>query len=148
MPRVTFHSTFATALAAARAERYEVGAEEHCWRPAAAPSRTAYTAGARLLEVADRGGTVELRYRAPGPAFLTAANTFDPGWRARVDGAAVAVYPTAICQLGIELPAGEHRLRLDYRDERVAQGAWISGAALALWAVLFWAVKPAAGDAL
>ena len=39
--------------------------------------------------------------------------TFDAGWRARLDGAPLATYPTAACQLGVELPAGEHRLDLE-----------------------------------
>jgi hypothetical protein len=147
VPRVSFHPTFGTALAAARAQRYTLGAEEHCWRPEAPAARGEYPGRPRLLELADHGGRIELLYRAPGPAFLTAANTFDPGWRALVDGARLPVYPTAACQLGVELPAGEHRLLLLYADDRVRHGGWISIAALVLWALLLvWAARQ--GDAL
>jgi hypothetical protein len=44
----------------------------------------------------------------------------------------VAVRPTAACQLGVELPPGEHRLDLQYRDPKVPAGAALSLAALAL----------------
>jgi hypothetical protein len=149
VPRVAFHATFGTALAAARAGRYAAGAEEHCWRPWAGPAQAEYAGAARLLQVFDRGGRIELRYRAADRAFLTAANSFDPGWRAHVDGVAVAVLPTAACQLGIELPAGEHRLQLDYADRAVGVGAWISAVALAAWALLLLGVRAAGkSDAL
>ncbi|MBW8767976.1 MAG: hypothetical protein JF630_17735 [Geodermatophilales bacterium] len=62
--------------------------------------------------------------------------TFDEGWRARLDGSSVAVRPTAACQAGVELPPGEHRLELRYRDPWVPLGAAASLAALLAGAVL------------
>jgi hypothetical protein len=44
----------------------------------------------------------------------------------------VAVRPTAACQLGVELPPGEHRLDLRYRDPWMPAGAALSLAALAV----------------
>jgi hypothetical protein len=136
VPRVTFHSTHLEALAAARAGGWNVARNEQC----VGPARTVvYPQRALSLEVEDQGGRVRLRYRAPAGAFLVAATTFDPGWYARVDGSPLTVRSTAACQLGVELPPGEHRLDLQYRDPRVPAGAALSLAALAAGtAALLW----------
>jgi hypothetical protein len=131
VPRVTFHSTHLEALAAARATGWNVARNEQC----VGPARTvAYPQRAVSLEVEDQGGRIRLHYRAGQGAFLVAAMTFDPGWHARVDGSPVAVRLTAACQLGVELPPGEHRLDLRYRDPQVPAGAALSLAALAVGA--------------
>ena len=129
VPRVTFHATHAEALAAARASGWNVARNEQSVGPARA---VAYPQRAISLEMEDQGGRVRLHYRAAQGAFLVAATTFDPGWRARVDGLTVAVRPTAACQLGVELPPGEHRLELEYRDRQLPAGAALSLAALVL----------------
>jgi hypothetical protein len=128
VPRVTFHSTHPEALAAARAGGWNVVRHEQ----SVGPARTVvYPQQAVSLEVEDQGGRIRLHYRAGQGAFLVAATTFDPGWRAEVDGSPVAVHPTAACQLGVELPPGEHRLDLRYRDPWLPAGAALSLAALA-----------------
>jgi hypothetical protein len=129
VPRVTFHATHAEALAAARASGWNVARNEQC---VGAARTVVYPQRAVSLEVEDQGGRVRLHYRAAQGAFLVAATTFDSDWRARVDGVPVAVRPTAACQLGVELPPGEHRLDLQYRDPKVPAGAALSLAALAL----------------
>jgi hypothetical protein len=128
VPHVTFHATHGEALAAARAGHWNVARDEQSVGPARS---VAYPQRAQLLEVEDQGGRLLLHYRAGQGAFLVAATTFDPGWSARVDGLTVAVSPTAACQLGVELPPGEHRLDLRYRDPWVPAGAALSLAALA-----------------
>ncbi|MBW8876455.1 MAG: hypothetical protein JF614_15920 [Acidobacteria bacterium] len=137
VPRVTFHPTHAAAVAAARAGEWAVGREEQGVRPGLPPRTLIYTRPPRLLESADEGGRVRLHYRTAEGAFFVAATTFDEGWRARVDGAPVPVEPTAACQLGVELPAGEHRLVLEYWDSFVPVGAAVSLAALLVGALIF-----------
>jgi hypothetical protein len=137
VPRVTFHPSLTAAIAAARAASWTVGREEHCVQPSL-PSRTlAYSRPPHLLDSADEGKRVRLHYRADEGAFFVAATTFDEGWSGRVDGAPVAVYPTAACQLGVELPPGEHRLVLEYRDPFVPVGAAVSLFALLLGVVVY-----------
>jgi len=101
------------------------------------PADVDYPQPPQPLELADRGGRIRLRYRAPGKAFFVVATTYDEGWRAAVDGAPARVYLTGLCQLGVELPAGEHTLLLEYRDPRVAVGAAISLLALAACVAAF-----------
>jgi len=130
VPRVTFHPSHAAALAAARAAGWRVGREEQAVRPDAPSPARVYTRPPRLLASADEGQRIRLQYQAEEGAFFVAAMTFDDGWRARLDGAPVAAFPTAACQLGVELPPGEHRLVLEYRDPFVPVGAAASLAAL------------------
>jgi hypothetical protein len=137
VPRVTFHPTHAAALAAARAGNWAVAREEQAVRPDAPAQVRVYSRPPRLLESADEGGVIQLHYQAEEGAFFVAAMTFDDGWRARLDGAVVATFPTAACQLGVELPPGEHRLVLEYRDPYVPVGAAASLAALLVGALVF-----------
>jgi len=131
VPRVTFHATHREALAAARAGHWNVARDEQSVQSAGPPRSAVYSQRVQLLEVEDQGGRLLLHYRAGQGAFLVAATTFDSGWNARVDGSPVAVRPTAACQLGVELPPGEHRLDLRYRDPWMPAGAALSLAALA-----------------
>ncbi len=142
VPRVTFHLTYAEALAAARALEWKVAGDEQCvGRPAPA---LRYSQPPRLLELADEGGRIRLRYQAAQGAFLVAAITFDEGWRARLErGSALAVHPTAASQLGVELPAGEHRVLLEYREPLLGAGAAVTLITLAAGiAAFFWPWRP------
>ncbi|HEV8578479.1 MAG TPA: YfhO family protein [Thermoanaerobaculia bacterium] len=131
VPRVTFHAGHAAAYAAARAQAWTVARNEHCVRPRRPEETLRYRRPPRLLGIEDRGGRIQVRYRAEEGAFFVAAMTFDKGWRAFVDGQPLATYPTAACQLGVALPPGEHRLVLKYREPLVAVGASVSLLALA-----------------
>jgi hypothetical protein len=137
VPRVTFHPSQAAALAAAQAAEWAVGREEQSVR-LGIPSRTlVYARPPHLLESADEGGRVRLRYRAEEGAYFVAATTFDEGWRAWIDGVPAAVDPTAACQLGVELPPGEHRLLLEYRDPFIPVGAAVTLLALLVGTLVY-----------
>jgi hypothetical protein len=132
--RVSFHPSYASALAVARIDRYALDLRDHCVRPEGRPATVDYGSPA-VLALDDRGGRLVLRYRAPSPAFFAFATTYDPGWRAEVDGIEQRVYLTAACQLGLELPAGEHELALRFHQPWLGAGAAISLATLALVAL-------------
>ncbi len=131
VPRVTFHADHGSALAAARASRYAVMRHEHAVRPAGPPAEKAFPRPPEPLELEERGGWLRLRYRSESPAFFVLAETFDEGWRATLGEASLAVYPTAACQIGVELPAGEHVLELRYRERLLPLGAAVTLATLA-----------------
>jgi len=137
VPRVTFHPDLTAAVAAARAASWGLGREDHAVRPGQPSQTLVYSRPPRLLESADEGGRVRLHYRAEQGGFFVAAMTFDEGWQARIDGAPVAVHPTAACQIGVELAPGEHRLLLEYKDPFVPVGAAVSLSALLLGALAF-----------
>ena len=137
-PRVSFHSSHAAALAAARALDWRVARDEQC---AGGPPRTlTYARPPQPLGLVDEGGRIRIAYRAQEGAFLIAAMTFDEGWQARLEGGrTLAVYPTAACQLGVALPAGTHHLLLEYHQPLLRAGAAITLTALAgALAALLW----------
>ncbi|HEV7509663.1 MAG TPA: hypothetical protein VGS07_32625 [Thermoanaerobaculia bacterium] len=147
VPRVSFHRTYAEALAVGRALAWKVARDEQC---VGQPVRTlTYAQPPQPLELVDEGGRIRLGYRAAEGAFLVAAITFDEGWRASLeDGSPLAVHPTAASQIGVELPAGEHRLRLEYREPLVGEGAAITLAALAAGIAVFcWPLRPGRREA-
>jgi hypothetical protein len=133
VPRVSFHPTYGSALYLARAQGYGLARHEHCVRAAAPPATASYPTPPQVLAFEPGAGRLALRYRAPQGGFFVAAMTFDDGWQATVDGARHTVYATAAGQLGVELPPGEHRMVLAYRDRLLAAGATISLLAIASW---------------
>jgi hypothetical protein len=137
VPRVVFHESSGSALYVARAGLYKALQEENCVREGVKPGIEDYPLPPQALKLVDEGGRILLRYCAPGKAFFTVAMTYDEGWRASVDGAPAATYPTGLSQLGVELPAGEHGLLLEYRDPRVGAGAAVSLLAFAACAAVF-----------
>lgn len=129
VPRVNFHQTYVDALYIARFQRYSVDRNEHCLRPDRPPQGVEY-GQPQVLALSEEGGRVDLRYRAGSPVFLSAAITYDAGFEALVDGTPYPVYRTALSQLGVELPAGEHRLLLRYRERLLRPGALVTLLAL------------------
>jgi hypothetical protein len=137
VPEVRFHADYAEALAAARAEGWRVARTDHWVRPGRRRESGLFERPPRVQEIADEGGRIELRYAAAGGAYFVAATTYDEQWQARLDGEPLAIYATAACQLGVVLPAGEHRLVLSYREPLLGIGAAVSLTALVLGAVVF-----------
>ena len=103
---------------------------EHAVRPGGR-GEVVYPRLPQPLELEEQGGRLRLRYRSESPAFFVLAETFDEGWQAEAGGASLAAYPTAACQIGVELPAGEHVLELRYRERLLPPGAAVTLATLA-----------------
>jgi uncharacterized membrane protein YfhO len=53
-------------------------------------------------------------------------DTFDPGWRATVDGKAAALLRGNVAFQAVPLPAGTHRVELVYRPRSVIWGGLIT----------------------
>jgi hypothetical protein len=137
VPRASFQPSHAAALAAARADEWRVARNEQLVRPGRPPETLVYTRRPRLLGLIDEGGRIQVDYRAEEGAVFVAAMTFDRGWRASLDGGAVPIYPTAACQAGLQLPAGEHRLELRYHERLLGPGALITLLTLAAGVAIF-----------
>lgn len=83
-----------------------------------------------------RPDRVELKIIASGAAYLVAAESWAPGWEARVDGRPAAVYPTNLAFQGLAVPPGAHNVTLEYVPTASYVAAGISGLAwicLAAW---------------
>src|SRR5207237_5852866 len=79
----------------------------------AAPS----SPGGAELTFAERGpDTIRLGYRSDVPVILNAAITFDPHWRARVNGSPAAVWHGNLNGLAGALPPGPGSVELRSRS--------------------------------
>lgn len=74
-----------------------------------------------------RSDGMELKVSLEKPGFVVIADTYYPGWSARVDGAAAPILRANRAMRGIPVDAGEHRLVLRYRDRWFEAGAILSG---------------------
>ena len=66
-------------------------------------------AGRRLWRSFDDPGLIRIRIDGAADDRIVVRETFDPGWRAEVDGAAAAVEPHRGAFLAVPVPAGRHR---------------------------------------
>jgi uncharacterized membrane protein YfhO len=78
-----------------------------------------------------RAGRARLRVRVALPAaVLSVSRTFDPNWRARLDGAELALRPADGFLMAAEVPQGEHEIVLTYRNSAFGAGGALSLASL------------------
>ena len=71
---------------------------------------------------------IELDVVTPAPGLLIASNAYMQHWRARVNDEPADVIPAYHAFLAVPVPAGTHRLRLDYAPPHAA---WASAHAIA-----------------
>jgi uncharacterized membrane protein YfhO len=71
---------------------------------------------------------------AAAPAVLLVRTSFDPNWRASVDGHPATLLRADYFLQGVAVPTGHHVVDLRYHDPAIGHGLW--GSALALLAVL------------
>jgi hypothetical protein len=128
-PQVVFRSDVEKALAGVQTNAFVVQTQDY-WIDESLPERgerlAISAADTRLLDLRESSARVEARYSSSGPTYFVAAITFDEKWRASVDGLTIKTFPTGLGQIGVELPPGEHHLRLSYSDLTVVWGALLS----------------------
>lgn len=78
----------------------------------------------------DEPEEVEIATKSAGPSYLILADTFDPGWRATVDGRPAPIRPAWLTFRAVYLAAGDHRVRFSYQPAGFALGRMISLAGL------------------
>jgi hypothetical protein len=69
-----------------------------------------------ISQSADR---IELEVHAPTAGIVTLANSFSPYWKAQVDAAPADVFPVNHTFQGVYVPAGKHRVVLEYKPPYV-----------------------------
>jgi hypothetical protein len=85
-----------------------------------------------------RSGSLDVR--ASGPGLLVVAESWDPGWSARVDGTPARVLRVNHAQMGIPLEAGVHRVVLEHRVRGLVAGVACAAAALVGLGLVLWRV--------
>lgn len=68
---------------------------------------------------------------APGNALLRISLPYTPGWSAEIDGQPTELVPVDEALTGVFVPAGEHRITLQFRPKWFRRGAILSGLGLA-----------------
>ena len=69
---------------------------------------------------------LEVEAAGPEASFIAVNQTWDPGWRARVDGILAPVVRTDLSLSGVLVPAGQHRVEFEYFDDALAAGLAVS----------------------
>lgn len=109
--------------------------------PAGEPPRALAPTAVRSCVVEGYGAdSLTVRFDLEGRGLLVVLDQYYPGWVASVDGRERPIHRVAGLFRGVEVAAGEHLLRMEYRPLSFRAGAAISVAALALLAA--WVFLP------
>jgi len=79
-----------------------------------------------------RAGRIEFVAQSSGPSVAVIAESWDPNWTARINGAVEKVRRANHAFMAVPLPEGESRVVLEFKDRSFAAGTAISLASLAL----------------
>jgi hypothetical protein len=80
-------------------------------------------------------GLIRLRVNSPAPSPLVIKTTYHPNWRVTIDGRAAESFMTSPSFIGVQVPAGDHLVRLEYLSGGLKKILLMIGA-LALLAAL------------
>jgi hypothetical protein len=96
---------------------------------------------AHLVE--DSPSRVSVAATLPAPALLVLRDSYDPSWRAEVDGHPAVLVRANGIQRGVPLTAGSHVVRLTYRPDAFLGGLSCSVAALLIIGLYRWRTSAA-----
>lgn len=81
---------------------------------------------------------VRARVTSGDRALVVVSENLSNGWTAQVDGKPAALVPVDGALMGVFVPAGEHRVTLDYLPKTFLLGSTVSGVALLAAGVALW----------
>ena len=71
-------------------------------------------------------GDMEFQYESAEEEFLVIADAWHPNWKAYIDGNEINVIKTNGIFKGVLLPAGKHRIHLNFDNSSYLPGVWVS----------------------
>jgi hypothetical protein len=98
--------------------------------PASAPGAPAAGGVAAMTYRRLSSDIIAIEGTAPGPGFVRLLETWDPGWRATLDGAPAAILLADGFMMAVAVTAGPHRIELRYATPGALAGAVLSLASL------------------
>jgi hypothetical protein len=79
------------------------------------PPRKTFGAEASTVHIEEASnGRFTMSVTSPDGGFLVVSEAYYPGWRATVDGVSTEVYRTNLLLQGVVVPAGTHRVQLEF----------------------------------
>ena len=90
------------------------------------------TPAGRVTWQDDRPNTVRLQATSPAPGWVVLLDSWDPGWRATVNGRRAEVLPANYGFRAVAIPAGSSTVSFSYRPTSVTVGAWVSALSIGL----------------
>jgi len=84
---------------------------------------------------------LEIKTSSSSPAFLVLSDVYYPGWEARIDGTPTKIFQTNYVLRGVQVPAGEHTIKFEFKPVSFHIGAGISAASLFLLGYLAWKLQ-------
>jgi hypothetical protein len=85
---------------------------------------------------------IRLTAEMAAPGYLVVADSYYPGWQARIDGRATTIYRANSVVRAVYVPAGQHEITFVFRPLDFYLGAAVSGLAWLLsLAVLLWSFR-------
>jgi hypothetical protein len=96
---------------------------------------------ARIVE--DRGTHVSIEADVARPGFLILRDSFDPSWRADLDGRPVTIVRANSLYRAVAVPAGRHVIRFSYRPRDFLVGLSFSVATLLMIGLYTWRTNAA-----
>ena len=99
-------------------------------------SPAANFAGAATIK-SDRLNDIDVEVNTPQPAMLVFNDSWDAGWKVKVDGVEQSVLQVNYAFRGVVVPAGKHTVAFVYRPPLVLIGLGISGVTILLLTITF-----------
>jgi hypothetical protein len=93
---------------------------------------------ARVLQARFASQSVSIQTEAPAASLVVISQTHYPAWRAYVDGQPTKIWRANYAFQALEVPAGQHHIRMVYEDKKLLAGAILSGVGLLVCAGLWW----------
>ena len=87
-------------------------------------------AAARVLNATFTDQVVTLQTEAPAPSLVVISQSHYSPWKAYVDGQPTTIWRANFAFQALQVPAGEHRVRLVYEDTKLWVGVALSGLGL------------------
>lgn len=104
-------------------------------QPDGAPASVPRGGLSKAGRVSDEANRLGVDVEGVSGGWLFVSDAYDPGWRARIDGADVRTYRANHAFRAVFVPPGAHRVTWSYEPPLAAASACVSAAALA-WLIL------------
>ncbi len=100
-----------------------------------------YTSEGELRLVSQNDGFYQWDFKSNQPQILFTSESYYPGWQAKIDDQNTPVIPTNLAFMSVEIPAGNHKVTLEYQPTYLPLGYYLSLAAAAFISASFLLTK-------